>query len=363
MSQLAKTPEATLDPFALPPLEPSPDGALQATVQCRTTRTGRSRLHHRITIETDWSVRTPHDIALERIATAMGGYLSCVDLVDREVPALCELVQLRARRALPQITRNTDGRWTLRAVTPQCRCTHGEFDIAAEAAEHARDPHHVARRHGVMPRRLAHLHTAITRAHGTACYLPPDDDCGAGRTVRERDGVAQLWEAGVHPLVVAPLHEALWPGGPPMPVWFYLGAVSRRPDLAWVADTLAAVPDEDVAVWLCWTDTELDRTHPEARTAWLRAGVPRRAIVALADGAYTPSTSRSWLLGRGAASRAPRSRSPRGTEPAATRRRRTLRCSTGRTSTRGTSRRSARSTGCGIGSAMRERARPAPKSA
>jgi len=288
MSQLAKTPEATLDPFALPPLEPSPDGALQATVQCRTTRTGGSRLHHRITIETDWSVRTPHDIALERIATAMGGYLSCVDLVDREVPALRELVQLRARRVLPRITRNTDGRWTLRAVTPQCRCTHGEFHIAAEAAEHARDPHHVARRHGVMPRRLAHLHTAISRAHGTAFYLPPYDDCGAGRTVRERDGVAQLWEAGVHPLVVARLHEALWPGGPPMPVWFYLGAVSRRPDLAWVADTLAAVPDEDVAVWLCWTDTELDCTHPEARTAWLRAGVPRRAIVALADGAYTP---------------------------------------------------------------------------
>jgi hypothetical protein len=71
-------------------------------------------------------------------------------------------------------------------------------------------------------------------------------------------------------------------------MWFYIGAVTRRPNLDWIANVLAEVPDEDVAVWLTWTDSSLDRKHPDARLQWLRAGVPRRAIAALADGSYTP---------------------------------------------------------------------------
>jgi hypothetical protein len=106
--------------------------------------------------------------------------------------------------------------------------------------------------------------------------------------VRERRGLEHLWDAGLHPEMVLALHDAVWPAGPPLPTWFYLGALSRRPDLRWIAETLRAVPDEDIAVWLCWTDAELDRAHPEARTGWLQAGVPRPAIAALADGAYTP---------------------------------------------------------------------------
>ncbi len=283
----AESTPATYDRFVLSPLAPSPDGRLLASVGCSTARTGDPRAKHEIWIERDWSVITSHDLALERIAMAMGGFLSCVDLVDREVPALRELVQLEARRVLPQFTRNEVGRWTLRTLAPNCQCRPTGFRTAAEAADHARDPAHVARVYGVPPQDLHRRLRIIEDVHGTRFDVPPRAP-EAERAVREWDGVSLLWAAGVHPDLVTALHELLWPGGPAMPVWFYLGAVSRQPDLAWVVQTLAGVPDEDVAVRLCWTEAELDRTHPDARAAWLRAGVPRRAIGMLADGAYTP---------------------------------------------------------------------------
>jgi hypothetical protein len=281
-------PADTVNAFALDPIAPSPDGPLTAAVRCRTARTGGSVKVHPVTISADWSVQTPHDIELERIATAMGGFLSCVDLVDREIPALRELVQLRARRVLPQILRNVPGRWSLRTLAPDCRCAPFVYGSAAEAAEHARDPYHVARRHQTVPRRLERLLGAVEDAYGTSFYTPPSDVWDASRAVRESDGLGQLWDAGVHPQLVARLHERLWPGGSPMPAWFYLGATSRQPNLIWLAATLAVVPDEDVAVWACWTEAELDRAHPSARAAWLLAGVPRKAIIGLVNGAYTP---------------------------------------------------------------------------
>lgn len=285
---MAETASTTSDPFVLSPLEPSPGGRLLASVACRTARTGDPLGKHEVWIEADWSVVTPHELTLERIAMAMGGYLSCVDLVDREVPALRELVQLEARRVVPQITRNVEGRWTLRTLAPGCRCRPTGFRSAAEAADHARDPAHVARLYGVSFSELHRRLRVVENVHHTRFHVPPPA-AEAERAVREHDGVSRLWAAGVHPDLVVALHELLWPGGPPMPVWFYLGAVSRHPDMAWVVETLAALADEDVAVWLCWTETELDRTGQEARGAWLRAGVPRKAIATLADGAYSPA--------------------------------------------------------------------------
>jgi hypothetical protein len=57
----------------LSPITPSPAGSLTAQVRCRTSRVGGDVSPHDVTIAADWSVRTPHDIELERIAVAMGG--------------------------------------------------------------------------------------------------------------------------------------------------------------------------------------------------------------------------------------------------------------------------------------------------
>jgi hypothetical protein len=276
------------DPFTLPSIGPAPQGSIEAIVRCRTSRTGGTRNKHAIGIDADWSVTTPHDLALERIAAAMGGYLSCLDLVDRYIPALRELTQREARRVLPQITRNSGGRWTFATLPTGCTCESFGFASASEAAGHLRGVWHVAHEYGVPPRDLERLMNPIFGAHDTLFFAPPTDEWNARATVREDRGVDQLWDAGLHPQTVAAIHRAVWPGGPPLPMWFYLGAMSRRPNLGWLAQTLQAVPDENLAVWLCWTNAELDHVHPEARTGWLQAGVPRQAIAALADGSYSP---------------------------------------------------------------------------
>src|SRR3712207_9191816 len=86
-------------------LGPAPDSAsLSVSVRCRTRR-GAGGRRHEVRIGPDWSVETPHDLAAERIGVALGGYLSCIELVDDTVPAARELLQLVARRVLPPLSR------------------------------------------------------------------------------------------------------------------------------------------------------------------------------------------------------------------------------------------------------------------
>ena len=43
---------------------------------------------HDVVIHSDWSASTPDDLAAERVGVALGGYLSCLDLVDHALPQL-----------------------------------------------------------------------------------------------------------------------------------------------------------------------------------------------------------------------------------------------------------------------------------
>ena len=276
------------DPFTLSPIPPSPTGPIELQITCRTARGPGPRTVHPLVIDTDWSVTTPHDLALERVATAMGGYLSCLELVDQGIPALREVIQRRARRSPVRISRDIGGRWTPAVLPAGCSCGPFGFGEAREAAVHVRSTQHVAAEFGVKTRTLERLMGPILDAYDTLFFAPPPSDPRATALVRDARSTELLWDCGVHPESIVTIHQAVWPGGPPLPVWFYLGVVSRRPALAWVARTLATVPDEDIAVWLAWTNAELDHVHPDARTGWLQAGVPRKAIAALADGSYTP---------------------------------------------------------------------------
>jgi hypothetical protein len=167
------------DPFELPELPPSPAGALQMTVACRTSRTPTGGRSHPVRIETDWSVCTPHDIDLERIAIAMGGYLSCVALVDGTAPTLRELVQRQARRRAPHIRRNLDGRWLLSDTPLACRCDRSGFADAAEAADHWRSLQHVCAERGVGHRDLERLASAVYQAWDTEFVQPPREPARA----------------------------------------------------------------------------------------------------------------------------------------------------------------------------------------
>ena len=62
---------------ALFDIAPGPDGApLTLEIECRTSPRARKGALHEVTIEPDWAVSTPHDIAAERVAAAFGGYTS-----------------------------------------------------------------------------------------------------------------------------------------------------------------------------------------------------------------------------------------------------------------------------------------------
>lgn len=268
-------------------LGPAPDGAsLTVSVRCRTRRASGGRKHD-VVIGPDWSVSTPHDLEAERIGAALGGYLSCLDLVDHTVPASRDLLQLAARRVLPPISRNPVGRWVVDQPTNGCSCHHQSYATPYEAAEHVRSSAHLARRYGADPRQLQLLLDAATAAHGGFQMCPPPGWVALG-SVREPRGIDVLWGAGVPPELVTEVQDRVCPRGGPLPTAAYLGAAFRCDDLEWLRSTMGQSPDPDpdpdLVVWAAWSYDNGDRTHPHARGDWLARGVPRSAVDVLVDG-------------------------------------------------------------------------------
>lgn len=283
--------------FALSAIAPEPTGAgLVARVACVAGSSSADIAHHQVTIRADWSVETPHDIDSERVSVAFGGVVSCVELVDRVVPAMRDHLQLAARRAFVQLTRVRADRWTAGSPVDGC-CTSEGFSTAPAAATHVRSVDHVAAAHSVDVTVLRPLTTSALRAHGQGrgWQVPRHLAGQASHCVKSERGVKELWDAGIHPDVVLQVHQRVAPDRRALPTWFYLGVVTRRPDLAWITHTvcidtadLAEWPT-DLHEWLPWTQTDLDRREPDARSQWLRSGVPRSLVVELSDAGYTAS--------------------------------------------------------------------------
>ena len=268
-------------------LGPAPDGAsLTVPVTCRT-RPGAGGRTHDVTIGPDWSMSTPHDLDAERVGVALGGYLSCLELVDHTVPALRDLLQLVARRVLPPLSRNHVGRWVVDQPTNGCSCGTQSYATPYEAAEHVRTAAHLARRYGADPRLLQRLLAASTDAHGGFQMCPPPGWVALG-SVREPRGIDVLWGAGVPPELVLEVQDRVLPRGGPLPTAAYLGAAFRCDDLEWLASTVRQSPDDagdpDTVVWAAWAYGNEDRAHPHARGDWLAVGVPRSAVDVLVEG-------------------------------------------------------------------------------
>jgi hypothetical protein len=268
---------------------------VRLSVPCTTSPAPDAAVvRHSVTLTADWALLTPHDLDAERIGAAFGGYLSCLVVADALVPALRRWWGLQARVVLPPVRRAARGTWrpTPSAAASCCRSEAS----AAEAVAHLRSTEHLAQRVGLSPRFIEPF--CVTLA---APDLLPDEAARlAARCVTGAGGLLDLWRAGLHPQVVRSVHDSVvGPSGPPLPPALYLGAVTRRPDLAWVADTLQAVHDAspegmtehetgDLAQWLAWTQTGVDRRHREARADWLILGVPRGWVAELAASGYTP---------------------------------------------------------------------------
>lgn len=272
-----------------------PGRALEVDLECRTSKDARRGKRHRVTITAEWGFVSHHDLAAERVAAAFGGFTSCLGVADRVVPALRETVLLLGREGRAPITAVSGRGWMVAAPVAGCVCMRRFFRGPAEAARHARDLRHLARRYDADVRALEVLATEATRAHD-GFAAPPDSVRSAAPLVREDGGPAVLWAAGVH-LDRIPELAALVPGcDEPLPTAFYLGAATRDVDEAWVAATLTHRPDPDVATWLVWSAEAVAPTTGEDCGEWLGLGVPLQDVKELLAARTGPAAARE--LGR-----------------------------------------------------------------
>lgn len=251
----------------------SVDAPLTFEVECLTSRTARRGPRHPVTLQPDGVLETPHDLAAERVAAALGGFCSCLELVEAAPRVLGDAVGLLTRRVRPALRRRADGRWSLRR-TSECGCPVS-FRSAADAATHARAARHLAARHGTHERLVRGI------LEGLGQVLPgaaPDTGELAAR-IRESGGSARLWAAGLHPDDALAWSRLAAVVTEPLPVFFYLGLAYGGPDHAFVREALPGRPDGDTAAWLAWLPADVGR-GPACR-ALLAAGLPRNDVLAL----------------------------------------------------------------------------------
>ncbi len=284
---------------------PHPDGEpLSLVVPCAASPDLADATRHAVTIEPDWTVTTPHDLDAERVATAFGGYSSCLVLVDRVVPAVLALAQWRARRVVPRLRRGTRGSWAVAGAHRGSCCRPAPR--ACDAAAHLRGTEHLqVRADGPRPL-VSRVADAVENAHraGGTFVLAPADLQTLRRCIHPTNEPVEAWEAGLHPELVEVVHDrVVGEDGPPLPLALYLGVVTRRPDLSWLADTLARVDggtdDPGLAEWLTWTHTSLDRRAPRARSGWLATGAPRPWIIELSAAGYVPDDAEQLATATG----------------------------------------------------------------
>lgn len=267
-----------------------PELPLTVTVDCFTERDGRA-IHHPVTINTDFTITTPHDIEAERIGVGLGGHSSCVQLVDRAAPALRGL-WLQRHRLAPAAIRPLRGRWDwavdwepLWTAPTSGRCPScSEKDLAHQVAHHLREVQHWARLHRLSTEYAAILHRVVPNPR-------PPSPWPNRAAVPNSEGWRWLWLAGAHPHDVVRIHTALGIRGP-LPARAYLHILSEDLDLGWLAQFVPAGAAE--VAWAAITHTDADLDRPEARRRWRDTGLAPRLIPPLLNGPYTP-TEVGWL--------------------------------------------------------------------
>lgn len=244
--------------------------AVTVTVSCRTSRdTTKGSKRHPVTLNPDGTIDTPHDLEQERILAALGGYLSCLELVDSAGPAFRHWYALQMRLVpRPIRARRPDGPWDS-SKRAQC-CPRKGFPTPQAAAQHVREARHVALINGAHARQLAEL------VRGAQIMAP----------VPESEPWATLWECGMHPDEVDRIRGETGLDLLPEPE-FYLAVMSVNPDLAWLAQTVRAVPLPPPAMaWLAWSYGKYDRDDLTARARWLATGIMDRLVVPMMKSAY-----------------------------------------------------------------------------
>ena len=265
---------------------PSPGGALVTAVLCRTEPEGPA-VSHPVTIDADWSVTTGHDLEAERVAVAFGGHNSCLDLVDRVVPAVAAAAQRWTRTAPAPIAPTPSGRWH---ITEPCTCPDrgDSYGRAELAATHTRSIDHLPRLLGVPPSALVGLLRPVSDAYGDLTRPPRYDD----RLITGASAAARLWAAGVSPGRVEAFHAATAASGP-MTAGSYLLGVHGGDASEYLRSVLRVSDAADTVEWSLRTRQVFDHLSPRERAGWLALGASREDAVALMRASYPVAAARS----------------------------------------------------------------------
>ncbi|HNI70521.1 MAG TPA: hypothetical protein PLO27_04315 [Marmoricola sp.] len=249
---------------------------VETVVECRTNPRERSKARHPITIHPDWSVDTPHDLAAERVAVAFGGYCSCLDLVEKTIPALSQLQFWQTRAERPALRRNKSDKWLLPAKLTQEQCCESiTFPSPQSAFKHLLSSAHTSRASDAPRWQL----TALTKALGTTSWSrAPKADPQVTQLIWDPAGIRELWQAGIHPSAVPGLAEVASQVSAPLPVSYYENLAYSKTPIVWFRQVLGQVTDASIATWLVSLYRPEKMATAEEWQAWLGYGIPRHEV-------------------------------------------------------------------------------------
>lgn len=190
-------------------LGPAPGrGELTLMIPCATENPAPDEVGHPVTVQADWSLAMPHDLEAERVAVALGGVSTCLELGLGLVPALRHLLAVMTRAS----DRLVETRW---CALGRCQGTyhHGSDEAAYR---HEVTPGHLAARFGLRAWQVERMLTAAETAWVAAADV--------SLVTEGRQGYARLWSAAIHPDLVPRLLLLAPAGTRSMPWGFFVDA-------------------------------------------------------------------------------------------------------------------------------------------
>lgn len=196
--------------------EPTMAQPITLRIPCRNGPGTDSQSAHDVTLNPDWSVDTPHDLAAESVAVAFGGRLSCLEL-GPAIDAARYRLALDARRAWHPLRRGSHGTWIAGASRTSASIV--------SAAAYVRSDQFVAATYGTH----AWLVAPFARALPSVLRYPSPTaaDLDAPHPFLEDPDARQLlWDVGIHPASIDRVFA--WVGGAKYPI-----STRRFTDLAY----------------------------------------------------------------------------------------------------------------------------------
>ncbi|MFT4263464.1 MAG: hypothetical protein QM572_08795 [Nocardioides sp.] len=258
-----------------------------AEIDCHRSPDTTDCTVHAVTLNADWSIETPHDLAAEEIAEALGGYCDCLELRRRAIPAAQEWLDLHLRRTRARVRYDPDEGWVVIDEVHDCCWGMGYwFRDAAAAVEHATSPSHVAAKHGAWFHHARPLIEAL-RVHWAPELESRWRSPELGELTRDPAAGRALWEAGIPPAVALDMLAHIPAVTGVVPLSYFLG-IAHLESYPGRDRELARQTSAQEALWLVWSPASPAPRRPVAFGELLAAthGSAQQAL-RLMDVGYT----------------------------------------------------------------------------